>query len=1334
MAVIALPLALSASGAFAAGTFAAAAAGTIAAGVGGAIDSMIFSSFGGGGNQQVQGPRLDNARISNSVEGSPILRAYGRNRVSGQLIWATRYLETEVTETQTVKGGKSVGGSRKQTTTTTTYQYSVSLAIAVCEGPIQKIGRIWADNKVMDLSNITYRIYKGTQSQTPDAKIVAVEGADFTPAYRGVSYIVFEDLPLAPYGNRIPQFNIEVYSYASQDPDELEFIIPGFNIIPGAGEYTYGTTPVTSNVLGDNSNVGWNGANVTANKARKENQNSSLGEVDWAIAMDDLQALAPNVETASLVVTWFGDDLRMQNCTVKPKVETQAKTFASSNDQWWVNGVVRTSADIVSADELGPLIGGTPSDRTVFQAIQDLNSRGLRTVFYPFIIMDIPAGNTLPNPYSNNAVSIGQPTFPWRGRIVPSPAPGFTGSIDKTASAATAVSNFFGTCVGANFGAWNGVTIPYSGPNEWTFRRQILHYAKLCAAAGGVDIFCIGTEMVGLTRTRSNATTFPAVTALKTLAADVKAILPGAQLTYAADWSEWHHYDPADGSGDLFFHLDPLWSDSNISYVAIDNYMPTTDWRDVPGHLDAANYDFIYDLNYHLANVAGGELFDWYYASQTDRLAQTRTPITDGAYSKPWVYKNKDIKNWWLNLHYNRPGGVESGSPTNWAAQSKPIMFTEIGCPNVDKGSNQPNVFYDPKSSESFFPYFSSGARDDYISRVYIEAWLRYYLNPANNPTSTVYSQAMLYVTHTCIWTWDARPFPEFPLRQEVWRDGPNWRLGHWWDGRLGAVSLPSLVNKLVEGLGVTVDTSTLFGLVLGYTLDRPMSARDAILNLQLIYQFDVYQSGSTIKFRHRGGKVNWTITEADLIPLDDISSYYITRQQETELPAESIITFIEETADYLTGSVQSKRQIGQSQQVADSQISMVADRELIQVANDINLLTSWLQREKLEISLSPKYIGIEPSDIIEMTFNGSTSEWRVDSVNNAFQVELSLSKTDRGLYYRISTAEVVTAGSTLPAPVTTSTMDFVELPLLADDDNVGGPRIAIFASPWQSNSLFRSPTTSNYALDTIIATPSFIGVVNNAVSEGPEDVWDYGTELTVQMFSEAVLSSKTDLEVFNGSNSAAIKADNDEWEIIQWSEADLIGDRLYKLTKLLRARLGTDDAMRAGATAGAQFVLLDGLKQSTVGVAQRNLLLNWKFGPSARSLDDTSYRTVSYAPKAVGLRPYSPVHLGGEKEISGDITLTWTRRTRLPESGDTWEGLDIPLGEELELYEVDIFNALGTAVLRTLQVTTQTTVYTSAQQTTDFGSPLTTSIIIEVFQLSNLYGRGTGRKETITL
>ncbi len=284
-------------------------------------------------------------------------------------------------------------------------------------------------------------------------------------------------------------------------------------------------------------------------------------------------------------------------------------------------------------------------------------------------------------------------------------------------------------------------------------------------------------------------------------------------LGYAADWSEYFGHQPQDGSGDVFFHLDPLWADPEIDFIGIDNYMPLSDWRDGFEHADAAEgWLAIYDRAYLQSNIAGGEGFDWFYASTADRTAQVRTPITDGAYGEDWVFRSKDLHSWWLTPHYNRPGGVESATPTAWVPQSKPIRFTELGCPAIDRGTNQPNVFFDPKSSESFTPYFSRGWRDDAIQRAYLEATYLWWGKTANNPVSSVYGGRMVDVPECAAWTWDARPYPFFPELTDVWSDGANWRLGHWLTGRLGAVSLAALVRHLCLRAGLARGTDRCHG------------------------------------------------------------------------------------------------------------------------------------------------------------------------------------------------------------------------------------------------------------------------------------------------------------------------------------------------------------------------------------------------------------------------------------------------------------------------------------------------------------------------------------------
>ena len=206
---------------------------------------------------------------------------------------------------------------------------------------------------------------------------------------------------------------------------------------------------------------------------------------------------------------------------------------------------------------------------------------------------------------------------------------------------------------------------------------MILHYAHLMNTIGGVDSFIIGSEMRGLTTVRGVGNTYPSVTALKTLAADVRSIVGApVSLTYAADWTEYFGHHLQDGSGDVRFHLDSLWADANIDAVGIDAYFPLSDWRDQSSHLDASLAPNVYDTDYLTSNIEGGEGYDWYYANTSDRDSQTRTPITDGLANKPWVFRNKDLRNWWSNVHYERSGGTELATLTAWVPKSKPIWFT----------------------------------------------------------------------------------------------------------------------------------------------------------------------------------------------------------------------------------------------------------------------------------------------------------------------------------------------------------------------------------------------------------------------------------------------------------------------------------------------------------------------------------------------------------------------------------------------------------------------------------------------------------------------------------
>ncbi len=89
-----------------------------------------------------------------------------------------------------------------------------------------------------------WRVHPGTEDQLPDPFIEALEGPGQSPAYRGVAYVVFEDLPLDSFGNRLPQLSFEVIR-PSPDPGSMEQLVRAVNLIPAAGEFIYATETVT---------------------------------------------------------------------------------------------------------------------------------------------------------------------------------------------------------------------------------------------------------------------------------------------------------------------------------------------------------------------------------------------------------------------------------------------------------------------------------------------------------------------------------------------------------------------------------------------------------------------------------------------------------------------------------------------------------------------------------------------------------------------------------------------------------------------------------------------------------------------------------------------------------------------------------------------------------------------------------------------------------------------------------------------------------------------------------------------------------------------------------
>ncbi len=1273
--------------------------GQIGALAGSYVDQALL---GGSGQSRARGgPRLDDLRVTASTEGAAVPRLIGRARLGGQVIWASS-LEEEVVKNSSGGGkGASGGGS-----STRSYRYYANFAVALCEGTITSIGRVWADGKELDLTQLAWRLHTGADDQAPNDLIVAHLGADNAPAYRGVAYIVFERLLLEAYGNRLPQLSFEVF----RNVDPFEQSVRAVVMIPGSGEFVYATTPVTRR--------------VGPGQTETENAHTLQGDTDWSVSLDQLAATLPNVGTVSLVVSWFGTDLCAGHCAIRPAVDNDNKN--TDPISWRVAGLTRGSAPLISRHEGRPAYGGTPSDQTVIAAIQDLKSRGHKVTLNPFILMDVPEDNTRPNPYDPES---SQPAYPWRGRITVHPAPMIEGSPDKTGAAASQIAAFVGAAQRNHFSV-SGHQINYAGPAEWSFRRMILHYAHLAAAAGGVDSFILCSELRGLTQSRSSPSDYPFVNALIALAADVRAILGSStKITYGADWSEYFGHHPQDGSGDVYFHLDPLWASPDIDAIGIDAYWPLADWRDGRDHTDwLAGHRVLHDLRYLKSNLRGGEGYDWYYASTTDRDAQIRTPITDGEADKPWVFRYKDIRSWWEHAHFNRSGGIESETPTAWIPQSKPYWLTEIGCPTIDKGANQPNVFVDPKSGESARPYYSTGTRDDLIQRLYLQS-LTEGLDPAHpgyiedaNPTSALYGAPMVDLDHVYVYAWDARPHPAFPNNRLAWGDGENWRHGHWLNGRIASQPLAAVVTDILRAQGFErLDVGTLAGVVPGYVIDQVMSAREALQPLELAYFFDSIESEGRIVFRHRGiDPPAITLTPdataelksgADLITL--------ARAQETDLPASARISYASSERDYRRAVAEARRLVGASGRVSLAELAIVMEADQATQIAESWLFETWAARERAQFALPPSRIALEPGDIVALEGPGDARLFRITEIGDHGAREIDAIRIEPDVYAPIAAAPRSADAPLAALPGQPSAL-LLDLPLLLGNETPDAGYFATMMHPWPGAiALYSSPDTSGFASRALATEPAAMGLTLDDLPAGPPGRLDKATTLNVRLDFGA-LNAVNDLALFSGNNAAAIEHAPGHWEIIQFREATLVAPSTYALKTLLRGQQGTDGTISPMLPAGARFVLLDSaLTRLDLAPAEIGLPLNWRFGPSNRDLGAPSYDALTHAFAGIGYRPYAPVHIRGKRDVTG-IHIRWIRRSRI--GGDSWDGTEIPLGEESERYEIDVLD--GDTPLRTLTTVSPTLLYSTADLLADFGTT-PDALTVRICQLSERFGRG---------
>jgi len=542
-----------------------------------------------------------------------------------------------------------------------------------------------------------------------------------------------------------------------------------------------------------------------------------------------------------------------------------------------------------------------------------------------------------------------------------------------------------------------------------------------------------------------------------------------------------------------------------------------------------------------------------------------------------------------------------------------------------------------------------------------------------------------------------------------------------------GPVPLSTIVADISNRCGLAAsqyNVAALIDLVPGFLISNQSTGRDNIMELRTAYFFDAVESSSVLNFVKRGGPSVISIPDNDLAAQSGHTGTppplaLVERTQEVDLPNTMYVVFIDPNDQYLNGTQYARRLVTNSQTVATVQLAVALTVSTARAVAQLLLYTAWLERNVITFILSRQYAVYEPTDVI--TAHGYTIRVtdKTYVANNLIQLKGVVTNT--GTF--IAGPGGAVSGGNPNGPPTTSSQSptnllMLNLPLIVDTDYPYGPYAAMAGSsatlPWGGGILYESTDGgTTYKQITSESTPQVMGLVTSPPGNFlGGNIFDKINSFVVTIGNGGgTLSSATESAVLNGANVAYIgSGSGSTGEVIQFASATLVAANTYVLSDLLRGRRGTEWQMGQHA-AGELFLLLPSLDingpYSDLGQPRQ-----WKALSGGQALAAVTPQT--FIDTGETLRPYSPTNIYGASDGSGNVTINWTRRTRI---GGQWADFtDVPLSESSESYVLQIWNSTFTVCARVVggnqsnpasgpaTITSPTFVYTAAMQTADFG------------------------------
>jgi hypothetical protein len=398
----------------------------------------------------------------------------------------------------------------------------------------------------------------------------------------------------------------------------------------------------------------------------------------------------------------------------------------------------------------------------------------------------------------------------------------------------------------------------------------------------------------------------------------------------------------------------------------------------------------------------------------------------------------------------------------------------------------------------------------------------------------------------------------------------------------------------------------------------------------------------------------------------DDRTAHRIEREQlaARTLPTALSLTYYDRQRDYQSGLVRTSVADLDGNEEQDELPAVLEATDARALVED-SLARRWAERDKLILRLPPRFIGLEPGTVLKLDL--APSLWEVRRCTIDAMVALAELRPS----WRIAPAMAAESGraslgSDVVAGAVTLALFDAPLPI---GEPASGPTLYLAASTptagWKAPMVEIS--ASGFALSARAARrKAVLGQAMNALGGGQPYLLDNVGSVDVQLIDgDQWLTSCTDDALVEGANLALLGN-----ELLQFGVADPIGPGQFRLSRLLRGRLGSEWAM-GSHSADDPFLLIEAATLQPIS------LPSWTKDSSVTVTEaGGSGASAAAIVAAESLRPPSPVDLSATLS-GGALSASWTRRSR---EGFAWiDEVDAPLGEPFERYAVSLAGPSGT-------------------------------------------------------